>query len=86
MGASCTHCYLDFHLVRSLQVGGKAACLLTYLALHLAPVEIKTACLKIYLVLHYCEGGLPKALMEPVEEMLKGLGEWFPNPRLHETR
>ena len=34
------------------------------------------------LILHYREGGLPKALMEPVEEILKGLGEWFPDPRL----
>jgi hypothetical protein len=38
------------------------------------------------LILHYREGGLPKALMEQVEEVLKGLGEWFPDPRLHETR
>ena len=33
------------------------------------------------LILHYREGGLPKALMEPVEEILRGLGEWFPDPR-----
>ena len=38
------------------------------------------------LILHYREGSLPKALMEPVEEILKGLGAWFPDPTLHETR
>ena len=38
------------------------------------------------LILHYREGGLPKALMEQVEEILKGLGEWFPDPRLFVVR
>ena len=33
------------------------------------------------LILHYMEGGVPKALMEHVEEILRGLGEWFPDPR-----
>ena len=36
---------------------------------------------KLLILHHYREGGLPKALMEPVEEILRGLGEWLPDPR-----
>ena len=38
------------------------------------------------LILHYREEGLPKALMEPVEEILRGLGEWLPDPRFRSGR
>ena len=38
------------------------------------------------LILHYMEGGVPEALAEQVEEILKGLGEWFPDPRLFVIR
>ena len=34
------------------------------------------------LILHYMEGGVPAALMEQVEEILKRLGKWFPDPQL----
>ena len=45
------------------------------------PSEETVELLQKLLILHYREGGLPKALMEPVQEILKGLGEWFPDPR-----
>ena len=40
------------------------------------------------LILHYLEGGVPEALTEHVEEILKGLGKWFPDPQYpyHESQ
>ena len=40
------------------------------------------------LILHYMEGGVPEALMEQVDEILKGLGKWLPDPQYpyHESQ
>jgi hypothetical protein len=45
------------------------------------PGEERVVLLQKILLLHYREGCFPKALMELVEEILRGLGEWFPDPR-----